>query len=763
MNQVEKKKEVDLVDYWRVIVKRKWVAFTFMGALVFFTAVFSFLATPQYKSTSTLLIEEGTSKILSMEDAFGIQAPIVRDLRFFNTQLKLLKSKSLAERIVKKLNLLSRPEFSSKKKSNIINSLIGIITFNWATHKKESSKNEPDYLSSLNAYSDLAESVRNKIKIKPIRETKLVEISYISASPLLSAEIVNTLAEEFINFSIEKRYEKTQQASDFLSAQIAILRDDLAAKERELQRYGQEKNLFFLSDRENTAVNKFAGLYEAYTQAQIERIKAEAAYRELKDVDIDSIPQSISNPAIQQLKADYTRKKSEYEEKSKVFKPDYPEMVRLKSRLDSMKGELRKAVDAVESDYRAALKREYSLKNLLEKEKGDVAKMNSSAITYNSLKIEIENIRKQLNSLIEKQKETFVSEKLGGLRASNISIIDRAEISKKPISPKKKLNLILALFFGLFGGLGLCFLLEYLDNTVKGPEDVERLASLPSLGVIPYLEPDGLSKKKRRSSYLSFGYTNREDKQKREEEPKIKEIELINHLYAKLSISEDYRTVRTSILLSHADTPPKTISITSSLPKEGKSATVVNMAVSFSQLDEKVLVIDADLRRPRLNRVFKTRNVAGLSSYLTGKIEFKDAIQKTSIKNIWILPSGPIPPNPAELLNSRKMREMVEEVKKEFDIIFFDTPPVLAVIDAVIVSSLVDSTVVVVNASKLTHKPFLNAVEELKRAKAKVIGVIFNKLKVKKGDYYYMDYYRYYRHRYYGEEETQTEGVNNKG
>jgi len=250
-------------------------------------------------------------------------------------------------------------------------------------------------------------------------------------------------------------------------------------------------------------------------------------------------------------------------------------------------------------------------------------------------------------------------------------------------------------------------------------------------------------------------YSYGEDEQEREETPNVKEVELINHLYPKLSISEDYRTVRTSILLSHADTPPKTISITSSLPKEGKSATVVNMAVSFSQLEEKVLVIDADLRRPRLNRIFKARNVAGLSSYLTGKIELKDAIQKTSIENIWILPSGPIPPNPAELLNSRKMKEMVEEVKKGFDVILFDTPPVLAVIDGVIVSTLADCTILIINAGKLTRKPFLSAIEELKKTQVKLIGVMFNGLKMNKGDYYYMDYYSYYRQSYYGEEEEK--------
>lgn len=761
MNYEEKKREVDLMEYWRVIVKRKWVIITFAGSLIFFVGVFSFLATPKYKSTTTLLIEEGTSKILSIDETFGYQPQVFRDLRFFNTQLGLLKSKSLAERVAKKLNLLSRAEFSSgNKKKSLLASAKDIITFKWIASKKKSKNARSRSLFPQNPYSDIAEAIRKSLKVKPIRDTKLVELNYTSPFPVLSADMVNTLGEEFISFSIEKRYEKTQQASNFLSAQIVTLREDLTAKERELQRYGQEKELFFLSDTESTAVNKFADLNDAYTKAQIERINAESVYRELKDLDVDTMPQSVNNPVIQQLTAEYTRIKNEYEENSKIFKPSYPEMVKLKAKLDSMKEELKKTVDAAESEYRAALKREYSLKSLLDKQKVDVARMNSSAILYNSLKIEAENKRRLLNSLVKKKNETLVSEKLGGIKASNISIIDRGEVPKNPVSPKKKLNLILALLMGLFGGVGLCFLFEYFDNTVKGPEDVERLSGLASLGVIPYLDPEGMGKKKSDTYYLGDKYSyGKENPEKEDAFPRIKEIELINHLYPKLSISEDYRTVRTSILLSNSETPPKTITISSALPKEGKTATVVNMAVSFSQLEERVLVVDSDLRKPRLHRIFRARNIGGLTRYLTGMISLKDAIQKTSIENIWLLPSGPIPPNPAELLNSKKMKEMIEEIKKGFDVILFDTPPVLAVIDGVIVSSLADRMVLVINAGKLTQKPFLNAVEELQRSKIKIIGVVFNRLKVRKGNYFYMDSYRYYRSQYYGEEEGKEDRV----
>jgi capsular exopolysaccharide synthesis family protein len=370
--------------------------------------------------------------------------------------------------------------------------------------------------------------------------------------------------------------------------------------------------------------------------------------------------------------------------------------------------------------------------------------------------IEVENNRKLLSSLVERQSETLVSARLGGLKTGNISIIDKGEVSKNPSSPKKKLNLILALTIGLFGGVGLCFFFDYLDNTVKGPEDVEKLVGLPSLGVIPYLPPKGIKKKNRYGYYSRHQYTREENPQSDNPLPSIKEIELVNHLHPKFSISEDYRTVRTSILLSHAEGPPKTIVFSSTLPKEGKTATVVNMAVAFSQLEEKVLIIDADLRKPRLHRIFKVGNLGGLSGYLTGKLSLKDAIQETSVENIWVLPSGVIPPNPAELLNSKKMKEMMEEVKDVFDVILLDTTPVLAVIDAVIVSSLADSMVFIIKAGEVAHKPFLNAVEELKRSKVKIMGVLFNELKVGKRDYHFRDYYRYYRHGYYGEEEKQT-------
>ncbi len=770
VDERDTEENVDLLEYWRVIVKRKGVLLLFAAIVIVLVGIRTFTATPKYQAKATLLIEDESAKMMSIEDEFGYRVGRT-DLRFFNTQLRLLQSESLTDRVVTKMNLLSRPEFSEdEKKNSFISGFKNFITLKWITRKKKAEEGEESLASLMDPNSEIIEMIQDEIDVSPIRETKLVEVSYKSEYPVLAAEIVNTLADEFISFSIEKKYETTQQASDFLSEQIANLREDLAAKERELQKYGKEKELFFLSDKESTAVSKFADLNQAFTQSQIDRINKESAYRELRDLSVDSLPQYINNKLIQDLKTDYAGMKNEYEEKRKIFKADYPEMISLKAKLDNMKGELRseinKAVDAAESEYNSALKRESSLKRLLEQQKTDVIQMNSNAILYNSIRIEVENKRKLLESLVSRQSETQVSARLGGLKTSYVSIIDRAKVPKDPVSPKKKMNLILALLVGIMGGVGLCFVLEYLDNTVKGPEDVEKLTGLPSLGVIPYLPPEGMKSKKRYgyySGYNSYGSYGEDNPGKDAATlPEIKEIELVNHLHPRFYLSEDYRTIRTSILLSHAESPPKTIVFLSSLPSEGKTVTAANMAVAFAQLNQRVLVVDSDMRKPRLHRIFNVKNTGGLSGYLTGKVPIEDAVKKTEIENIWIIPSGPIPPNPSELLNSQKMKLMLDEMKRGFDVIMLDSPPVLAVIDGVILASIVDSAVYVIEAGKTTNKTFVSGVEELKKAKGNIIGVLFNEAKVsRRGDYsgYYKGYSKYYRYRrYYGSDDEEGKG-----
>jgi succinoglycan biosynthesis transport protein ExoP len=763
------RKEIDLLEYWRIVLKRKWILLTFSALLLAFVGIFSFTATPLYRATATVMIEEPSSGVFNIQDVLGMggfQSDYLGT--YFNTQLRLLQSRTLAERVAKKMNLAARPELQARgtPRPNLFGYVRRVLSLSWLIPRKKTpaesgvEAGSPQPLPNVNAA--YAYTVLGGLSVAPVPETRLVEVSYSSPYPALAADVVNSLVEEFIDFSVETRYEATQQASDFLSSQIAQLRDDLAAKERELQRYGEEKKLLFLNDKESSVVSKYSEVNSAYTAAQIDRINKEAVWRELKDLKIDSLPPSINNPIIQSLKTDYIQTKNEYDEKSKVFKPDYPGMIQLKGKLDSarmtLESEIEKAVDAAESDYRAALKSEQSLGGLLETQRTDVVKMNNNSILYNNLRIDVENKRLLLNSLVAKQNETLVSARLGGLRTSSIKIIDRAEVPGGPYSPNTKRSLMMAILLGVIGGLGLIFLVEFLDNTVKGPEDVEKLTGLPSLGVIPYLSPEAT---KKRYDSGRYGYSYRSDYgssygdgeagKSDQPPPEQRQIELINHLYPKFSISEDYRTVRTSILFSHADTAPKVISFTSSMPQEGKTATVANLAVSFAQLEGRVLIVDGDLRKPRMHKVFKARNTVGLAGFLTGKVAYEEIVQKTSIDRIWLIPSGPHPPNPAELLNSKRMRDLVKAVREKFDIVLVDAPPALAVIDPVIISSLSDITVFIIRAGKTTRKALVKAVEEVRKSKADIVGVIFNEVRTG-GEGRSAPYYHYYQYEYYTDE-----------
>jgi len=756
------KKEIDLLEYGRIVLKRKWVLVTFAAVLVALAAILSFTKTPLYRATATLLVDEQGASLLNIQDGLNSGGYYRNDYlgTYFNTQLRLLTSRSLAERVAKKLNLAARPEFREPggSRAGFLAGLKSIITFRWLAGPGKGQAAGAAAAPRAPSVANYAFAVQRGLSVIPIPETRLVYVSYISPHAALSADVVNALVEEFVSFSVETRYEATKQTSEFLTEQVALLREDLKRKEEDLQKYGQEKELLYLSDNESSVVDKFADVNTALTTAQIERYAKESAYLELKNLRVDSLPESVSNPTIQALRTTYSQVRSDYEEKSRIYRPEYPEVVQLKARLDATRNtlqeEIRKAVGTAEAEYRAALNQENNLRGLLNDQRGDVTKMNKNAIFYHTLRTEVENMRTLLSTLVAKQNEIQVSSQLGGLRTSNIKIVDRALVPSGPFTPNVRRNLLMALLVGLFGGLGVIFLVEYLDNTVKGPEDVEKLAGLPSLGIIPYLSAEG-GKKNDVHGFRSYG--TEEDKPG-DVPPAVREIELINHLYPKFSIAEDYRTVRTSILFSHADGAPRTIVFTSTVPQEGKTATVTNLAVSFAQLEGKVLLVDADLRKPRLSRVFNLRNANGLSSFLAGKCGFEEVVQMTSIENVWTIPSGPHPPNPAELLNSKRMKELLARAKDEFSVVLLDTPPVLAVIDPVIVSSLADSTVFVVRAGKTTRRTLLRAVEEVRKSKADIIGVVFNEVRIGRQGIG-TPFYHYYQYEY---ESTEGAGTGDK-
>jgi capsular exopolysaccharide synthesis family protein len=421
----------------------------------------------------------------------------------------------------------------------------------------------------------------------------------------------------------------------------------------------------------------------------------------------------------------------------------------------SLERETKSLINAAYSDYQAALKKEASLQGYFNAQKQESIKLNSNAIAYNTLKNEIDNNKSLLDSLVKRQGETGVSSRLKGVGVSNIRIVDRAKIPLAPSSPRKKLDMILSLIVGLIGGFGLAFLLEYLDSTVKGAEDVEKYAQMPALGTVAAFDPNGHKK----GYGYGYGYGRRLIKKVKdgpagggaepakpvESGPAIRDIELITHVSPKSNFSESYRAIRTAILLSTAATGPKVYVVSSALPSEGKSSTISNLAVTMAQTGKKVLLIDADLRKPRQHRIFEMKNVDGLTNYLSGMAPLSEVAKATSIPGLSLINAGPVPPNPAELLGSARMAEFLKEAKKSFDIILIDTPPILAVTDALVMGSGVDGIILVIWSGKTSREALKRAKKRMDLIKVKPLGVIVNRVNVQEHDYYYKHQYsRYY-------------------
>jgi capsular exopolysaccharide synthesis family protein len=732
--------KVDILVYGRVVWKRRWLVLMFAAVVLASAAVETFTSTPLYSAAGMLLIEKEPN-ILSFEDIFQIET--LRD-DYYQTQFKLLKSYALAERTVEKLGL---PEKAARDAN--------------AKRKKKNGKTVDPKDPGLKR--DLAESLMKAISVKPVRLTRLVEVGYSDPDPEMAAQTVNTLFEAFIDLNVEAKYEATAQASEFLTDQIRTYRSEIESAQQKLQSYGASKNIIALSDKETTTIEKLGELNRALTEATIERIKKETYYNEIKIASAEYIPETMTNPLIQRLRESYVALSRDYEKKTGTYGPEYPEMQRLKSELETtrlaLESETKNLIKGAYSDFQAALKRELSLTKVFNDQKTEAERLNSNAISYYSLENDIENKKSLLEMLMKRESETGVSARLRGLRTSNIRIADKARVPASPSSPNKKRNLLLALFLGLFGGMGIAYLLEYFDNSVKTSEDVERSVGLPTLGTIPEFSVEGYkkgsgygygygqggSKKKKKEAAAAAG--GEEGKAEKAEEPKVEKakpitrIELITHFARNSNFSESYRSIRTALLLSSAGPSRKTMIITSPLPSEGKSANVSNFAVTLAQNGKRVLVVDADLRKPRQHRIFGVKNLHGLTNYLTVGLAIKDLIKPTNIENLYLVNSGPLPPNPAELLGSERMAALLDDLKNMFDYILLDTPPVLAVTDALVLAPHTDGVIMIVWSGKTPRESLRMAKEKLDMMNIKTLGVVINHLNLRDLGYYYKHYH----------------------
>jgi capsular exopolysaccharide synthesis family protein len=721
MNQFEEREEykkAGLKEYWWILRKRKWTLITFLTIMVTVVTIGSFKMKPVYRATTQLLIERENPNILSFEEVMTLDTS---NTDYYQTQYKILKSRSLAKRVIKELNLADYPEFSAKDQHGLM------VSFKEWLKRWLPARNRD---AVTDAHSRLVDEFLERIIVVPVRNSRLVDVSAEAEDPVLAAKMANTLVQKYIDQNMETNLFASREAVKWLMNRIEELRRKVEESELALQKYKEENNIVSLEKRQNIVLQKLSELNSKVIEAKTHRIELETMYNQLSQLSekpemIESMPAVINNELIRKVKVEYVELEREYSELSKRYKPKHPKMVRLESQLKLLKekiaAEVNKIANSIKIEYEVAKSREDSLNASLEVLKKEALAVNQKGIKYGVLQREAESNKEMYNILLKRLKETNLT---GGLRSSNIRVVDKAEVPLEPVRPKIKLNILLSVVLGLVLGTGLVFFFEYLDNTVKTADDIERFVKLPLLGSIPVIKnKDGI------------------------------QPETITLSAPKSTISEAYRTVRTGVIFSSTDHQQRSLVVTSAEPKEGKTVTACNLAITMAQAGNRVLLVDADMRKPRIHKVFGVDNSVGLSSLLVGQAKLNQVVQKSSVPNLMVLPCGPIPPNPSELLGSEQMKKLLASLEKEFDRIVLDSPPTMAVADSTILSNLADQLMLVVSSGRTSREVVLRCKQILGDNQSQLLGVVLNNFNVKHRDYYYSKYYYYNYH--YAEDEPK--------
>jgi len=574
-------------------------------------------------------------------------------------------------------------------------------------------------------------------------------VSYESTDPVLAARILNAHLDNFKAQNIQSRYEATLEATRFLTSQLNELKLTVKQSEDARINYERQNQIWSVDDKSNITTQRLADLDKQLTDAQGETLKKQALYEYAKAGDIDAVPEIRADPLLQDLQKRRADLAVLFTEAVNQYGPNFPKVQRLQAQMkevdDQIARESKGIVLQLESDYREAKQREELIRQALELQKAETNNMAEKMVQYNILKRESEADKTLYEGLLTKLKEAGISE---GLKSSNLRVVDPAMIPSYPARPAKARNIALAFLVGLVGGIGLALLREYLDNTVKTPDDIETLTRLPSLAVVPAFGDNGSSK--RRMGIFSGPSTNGHEKR----------IELVAQHLPKSQMSEAFRALRTALLLSQPDHPPQVILVTSALPREGKTTAAANLAVTLAQLGDKTVLVDADLRKPGVGRLLNlgTGKYAGLSSYLAG-VSTLDlvTVPHPAIPNLAAIPTGPLPPNPADLLSSHKLADAIAELRTKFKFVVVDSPPIMAATDAVILSVQADGVLLVVRSGETPKEAFTRTCDLLTSVKSRLLGVVLNAVDASAPDYYYS--YRYYPYSYgYGPQEALEMG-----
>ena len=718
-----------ILHYWRILQKRKWVMLATFAIVFSLSAIAVLSETRIYQATSKVAIFPEVPNVLGFKDGGDNNYPDFDYEAALETQVAILRSDALALKVIEAMRLYQDPRFTTVKQNVPDPSMPGSIM-------------QPDPTQA----AGLLGAFHGGLNVQLIPSTRLILVSYTHHDARFATEVANTLVKTFIEENFRTKYDSASQTSDWLSTELADLQMKVQTSEEKLVRYQKDHGILGIDEKQNVVTDKLGELNKELTEAEMDRIEKEADYKLAMNGDPASFTRATpdgrnAGGLLDKLDEKEADLETQYAMATTEFGTGYPKVTELSNQLKQVRAaivtEKTKMQEKMRDEYLAASQREDLLESAFNRQKQEANKLNESAIEYTVLKRDAETNRQLYQDLLQRLKEAGVS---AGLRSSNIRVVDVARIPTQPISPNVQRSLVLGFLLGLSLAIGLALVLESLDNTVRSVDEINTVSTLPSLGTIPLqLANDGPSLPKGTLTISA-------------DAEKSGTLALVTYERPKSEAAEAYRALRTSILLSSFGAPPKVILVTSAMPQEGKTTISANTALVLAQRGSRVLLIDADLRRPGVDKVFGLRSPAGLSTVISGSSKVEDAILPCpEVPTLWILPAGPIPPQPAELLGSAVMKDLIARWRNEFDHIIIDTPPCLSVTDAVLLSPEADRVILVARSGQTTRPALRRACDLLLQVNARVMGIVLNAFNLRSAEGYYY-YSGRYSKAYYSEE-----------
>lgn len=695
---------IQLVDLLRIVLKHKWTLLMVLVVAAGIAGIRTLLETPIYRSTVTLQVERVAPRVVNFNNDLEQDASIYSDETVsLRTQYELLRSRTLAERVIDELNLdrsdtgkgrvIAATKAASEPAAEAPTSFFGRIVSGYHKLTRPATTDR----AVLNR-EGLIGGFLGAMTVEPVRNSRLIKVHFDNTDPELAARIANSTAQTYIAMGLERRTETASYAKTLLEDQIRQVKAKLEESERKLNQYAQGKQILTLDEKTNVINQTYTDFAAAVSKAEQERIKAEAAYAEIRRSP-ETAPQLIENKTIWAFKEAKAKLEIEYQQNLKIYKPDFPKMVQLRGQLAEadaqLKAEIATIAGTARSAYEAALKQESLLREKLAQTRKQVLQTQESSIDLNLLKREVDTNRQLYDGLLQRLKQVGVS---SGVATNNVSIVDAAEPPVFPFKPSLRSNIMVGLGIGLVLGLALILLLEYMDDSIRRPDDVEKMLGLPVMGVIPFV------------------------KAKRGEENAAATMVQSD---PRSSIAEAYRSVRTALQFSTSEGAPKQLVITSTTRDEGKSTTAVALSIKFAQMGQRVLLVDADMRNPSVHKQLEMPNESGLSNLLSRDNRGDSLIVPGPVPNLSVLTAGPIPPNPADLLMGPKLLSLLAKAQDMgFDHVIVDAPPVLGIADAIVLGNQIQNVLYVVRASKTRKGHIRDALRRLRLAGINPCGVV---------------------------------------